>query len=64
MHYVTTYKFELVMVRISTEDNSIADFISRNYNREDIELMFMKKGLSEMKRVEITDEMFNFKADW
>ena len=61
---VTTCKFEPVMVRIPTQDNNIADFISRNHNVNDIQNMFLKNGLSSMKQISITEAMFSFTADW
>ena len=64
LYYVTLYKFEPVMVRIPTKDNSIADFISRNHSIQDIEKMFLENGLSNMKPVAIPDAQFEFIADW
>ena len=64
LYYVTKFKFEPVMVWIPTKENHIADFISRNHNPDDIKKMFAEVGLPDMKPTEITDEMFNFIADW
>ena len=61
---VTTYKFEPVMVRIPTKDNSIADFISRNHNIDDINKEFLKYGITGMKPVAISEDQFSFSADW
>ena len=64
LYYVTKFKFEPVMVWIPTKENHIADFISRNHNPEDIKKKFTEVGLPDMEPIEITDEMFNFIADW
>ena len=61
---VTTFKFEPVMVRIPTKENSIADFISRNHNIDDIKNEFLNYGLSQMEPITITDDLFSFTADW
>ena len=42
----------------------MADFVSRNYNVEDIKEQFARFGATSMKEVSISDEMFNFTADW
>ena len=64
LYYVTVFKFEPVLVWIPTKDNYIADFISRNHDPIDINKKFTDIGIPEMKQIEITDEMFNFIADW
>ena len=64
LFHVTTMKFEPVMVKVSTSDNHMADFVSRNYNVEDIKEQFTRFGATSMKEVSISDEMLNFTADW
>ena len=64
LFHVTTLKFEPVMVRIPTNDNFLADFVSRNHNKEDIKNEFSKLGLVTMKDIAINDDMFFFTADW
>ena len=61
---VTTLKFEPVMVRIPTEDNFMADFISRNHRVEDIMEKFSQYGVKKMEFVPVPDELFIFTADW
>ena len=61
---VTTQKFEPVMVRIPTSDNFLADFVSRNHNKEDIKNEFIKFGKEKMDDVTVSDDMFFFTADW
>ena len=61
---VCKYRFQPVILRVSTKDNDIADFISRVYDEPSINKMFLDKGLSDMKNIKIEDNMFNFVADW
>ena len=61
---VTTLKFEPVMVRIPTEDNFMADFISRNHRVEDIKEKFSQYGVKKIEFVTVPDELFIFTADW
>ena len=63
LYYVTTFKFEPVMVRIPTKENFLADFISRNHNTEDINKLFMDYGVAEMKNINVTDDLFDFLAE-
>ena len=64
LYQVTTLKFEPVMVRIPTDDNFMADFISRNHFEEDILRKFSQHGVRKMECVTVTDDMFSFTADW
>ena len=64
LYQVTTLKFEPVMVRIPTDDNFMADFISRNHSEEDIMRKFSQHGVKKMACVTVTDDMFSFTADW
>ena len=56
--------FQPVLIRISTEDNDIADFLSRNHDQSDIEKQLVSKDFSGMKPVEIREDMFTFIGDW
>ena len=62
--HACTFKFQPVVIRVGTTENDIADFISRNHDKSDIEANFVSKGLSNMKSVEVSDEMFTFVGDW
>jgi hypothetical protein len=64
LFYVTTYKFEPVLIRIPTKDNHLADFVSRNHNSLDIQEEFAKYGVEKMESVPVPDHMFSFLADW
>ena len=64
LFYVTTYKFEPVLIRIPTKDNHLADFVSRNHNPLDIQAEFAKYGVMKIESVPVPDLMFSFLADW
>ena len=64
LYLVTTMKFEPVMVRIPTNDNFLADFVSRNHIQDDIKKEFSKLGVKKMDSICVPDEMFFFTADW
>ena len=61
---VCKFRFQPVFLRISTEDNDIADFISRVHDREAISAKFVDRGLPNMNHVYVPDERFDFVADW
>ena len=63
-YHACCFKFQPVVIRISTDDNEIADFLSRNHDQSDIEKQFVSKDLHGMVPVKITDEMFTFIGDW
>ena len=58
------FHFQPVFLRISTVDNDIADFISRRHEPEAVKAKFEARGLFDMKEIIVTDEKFNFVADW
>ena len=62
--HVCAFKFQPVLIRISSCDNSVADFISRNHDPEAIGKMFLSKDIMEMKEVKVDDKMFEFIGDW
>ena len=64
LYHVTTLKFEPVMVRIPTNDNDMAVFISRNHSEEDILMKFADHGVKKMECVMVPEELFSFTADW
>ena len=64
LYLVCKFHFQPVFLRISTEENDIADFISRSHESEAIEAKFKAKGLHNMKEVTVSDEDFEFVADW
>ena len=64
LYHVCVFKFQPVLFRISTSDNHIADFLSRNHDPDSIEKMFESKGITEMKPIHVDDLMFDFVGDW
>ena len=64
LFHACRYKFQPVFLRVTTDDNDIADFISRIHDHDAINNKFEKRGLNNMKAIEVPDDMFNFVADW
>ena len=64
LFFVCKFKFQPIILRVSTKDNDIADFISRVFDEASISKMFLEKGLEGMRHVTVLDDMFNFEADW
>ena len=64
LYHVCVFKFQPVLLRISTTDNSVADFISRNHDPDSIQKMFMSKGITGMNQVVVDDMMFDFVGQW
>ena len=58
------FHFQPVFIRISTADNDIADFISRRHDPEAIKAKFESRGLFDMEEITVSDETFEFVADW
>ena len=63
-YHACHFKFQPVVLRISSEENDIADFLSRNHNEDDIAAKFLSRGIHTMTPVEITHDMFSFVGDW
>ena len=64
LYWVCKFNFFPVLEKISTKDNNVADFISRNYNPVDIEKYFLSCGYPKQSQVSIPLDWFNFQADW
>ena len=63
-YHVCVFKFQPVVLRVSTSANDIADFISRNHDPEDITKKFLSKDITGMKPVLVDDTMFDFIGNW
>ena len=61
---VCKYRFQPVFLRVTTEDNDIADYISRIHEVKAIQIKFDTRGLPNMVPITVLDEMFDFVADW
>ena len=62
--YVCKFNFFPVILKIGTKENFIADFISRNFDSEDILTMFESHKITDMTAVETSDDLFMFSAEW
>ena len=61
---VVTYKFHPVVKKISTSDNWVADFLSRDFDQANHSSFFAKHEMSEMTRITVPDHKFSFSASW
>ena len=64
LFWVCRYNFYPVLLKISSKDNFIADFISRNHNENDISEFFSKNGYQNQSKVVIPSEWYSFVAEW
>ena len=64
LYWVCFYNFYPVLQKISSEDNHIADFISRNHNEDDISTYFSLHEYPTQVKVEIPMDWYSFKAEW
>ena len=64
LFWVCFFNFVPVVSKISTKENDIADFLSRNFNESDANIFFEKENLPSQKLINISDSDFCFKADW
>lgn len=64
LYWVCRFNFFPVLQKIGTKSNNVADFISRNYNKGDINDYFESCGYYNQTKLEIPLDWFDFKADW
>ena len=64
LYWVCHFNFVPVVSKISTKDNDIADFLSRNFSKTDAKSFFKKENLPSQNPVTISESDFTFKADW
>ena len=64
LFWVCKFNFYPVLEKISSSDNHIADFISRNHNAEDIEVYLDNNGFQNQSKVVIPPDWFSFQAEW
>ena len=64
LYWVCKFNFCPVLNKISSAENNIADYISRNHDENDIALNFELNGYYNQKRLSIPMEWFNFVAEW
>ena len=58
------FRFQPVFLRVTTEANDIADYLSRIHDHQSISAKFEAKGLTNMVPINVSDEIFDFVADW
>ena len=64
LYLACKFHFQPIFLRITTDENDIADFISRRHDPEAIRSKFKSRGLANMKEIVVPDEMFEYVADW
>ena len=64
LFWVCKFNFYPVLQKISTKDNHIADYLSRNHNSKDIEIYLEKQGFPDQKKVDIPLDWYEFQAEW
>ena len=64
LYWVCKFNFHPIIEKISTKDNHIADFISRNHNEDDISSYLSKQGFLNQTKILIPLEWYNFVAEW
>ena len=60
---VCTYKFEPRIMKISSQDNFHADFLSRHHDHQEIQ-SFLTAHSTQLTRVEASRHGFAHSADW
>ena len=64
LYWVCLYNFHPILQKISSEDNHVADFISRNHNEDDIKTYFSLNNFPTQVKIPIPLEWYNFQANW
>ena len=64
LFWVCKFNFFPILQKISSKENNIADYISRNHNHDDILNYFSENGYSVQTKVLIPTDWYNFVADW
>ena len=64
LFWVCRFNFFPILQKISTKENHMADFISRNHNEDDISKYFSDNGFPSQTKVVIPNDWYEFVADW
>ena len=64
IYWESLFSFKIGAVYISTKDNHLADFLSRNTNSSDHIKYFDKCNISHKKRKNLQTKLFQFANDW
>ena len=63
LFWVCKFNFHPILQNICTKENHIADFISRNHNKVDIDNYFCLQGYSVQNKINIPLEWYSFVAE-
>ena len=64
LFYVCLFNFHPVVSKISSKENDVSDFLSRNFSDADAKLFFLKENLPSQTKVEVDDSDFLLRANW
>ena len=64
LYLVCTKKFVPIARKIDTKSNYLADHISRRYDHESADKLFIAAGKPGMAKVSIPDSSFKLSAPW
>ena len=64
LFWVCNFNFQPIMSKINTKENDIADFLSRNFSDHDALIFFENNSLSLPNKVEVSENDYEFIADW
>ena len=64
LYWVCLFNFSPVVSKIGTKENSVADFISRNFSSSDFESFCLKQNLPKMTEILVNDTDFDLVAEW
>ena len=64
LYWVCLFNFHPIVSKISTKENYIADFLSRNFDESDAEASFFKENLPAQNKIFICEDDFILKAKW
>ena len=64
LYWVCLYDVHPILQKISSQDNHVADFISRNHSEDDIKDYFSLHDLPDQVKIQIPLEWYNFQANW
>ena len=64
LFWVCKYNFHPLVSKIASKENYIADFWSRNYLQEDIDLFFARENFPPQNKLIFSETDFTLIADW
>ena len=64
LYLVVRFKFNPVVKHISTKENYVADYLSRNFSNDEAAKFFSSLNMPNMKQLHVADHMFTFTSRW